>query len=72
MGATPKRFGEDVALELTGMQMAIAYIGYLVASPAFGVLAQMISVELYPVYLGAFLLAMVVAAEWTNRATRRA
>lgn len=69
--ATPKRFGEDVALELTGMQMAIAYIGYLVASPAFGVLAQVISVELYPVYLGAFLLAMVVAAEWTNRATRR-
>ncbi len=70
--ATPKRFGEDVALELTGMQMAIAYIGYLVASPAFGVLAQVISVELYPIYLGVFLLAMIVAAEWTNRVTRRA
>lgn len=70
--ATPKRFGEDVALELTGMQMAIAYIGYLVASPAFGVLAQVISVELYPVYLWAFLLAMTIAAEWTNRVTRRA
>ena len=69
--ATPKRFGEDVALELTGMQMAIAYIGYLAASPAFGVLAQMISVELYPIYLGVFLLAMVAAAECTNRVTRR-
>ena len=68
--ATPKRFGADVALELTGMQMAIAYVGYLVSSPLFGVLAQFITIELYPVYLGFFLIIMIVAAEKVNRIQR--
>ena len=65
--ATPARFGDDVALELTGMQMAIAYVGFLVCSPLFGVLAQYISIELYPFYLGMFLVVMVIAAEKVNR-----
>lgn len=65
--ATPARFGDDVALELTGMQMAIAYVGFLVCSPLFGVLAQCISIELYPYYLGVFLVVMVIAAEKVNR-----
>lgn len=65
--ATPARFGDDVALELTGMQMAIAYVGFLVCSPLFGVLAQYISIDLYPYYLGVFLVVMVIAAEKVNR-----
>ena len=68
--ATPKRFGADVVLELTGMQMAIAYVGYLVSSPLFGVLAQFITIELYPVYLGFFLIVMIIAAEKVNRIQR--
>ncbi|MDM8275445.1 MFS transporter [Enorma phocaeensis] len=65
--ATPARFGDDVALELAGMQMAIAYVGFLVCSPLSGVLAQYILIDLYPYYLGVFLVVMVIAAEKVNR-----
>ena len=72
--ATPARFGEDVALELTGMQMAFAYVGPLALSPLFGVLAQYVGAWLYPFYLGVLLLVMIVAAERLNHtlAARRA
>ena len=69
--ATPARFGNDVALALTGMQMAFAYVGTLVVSPLFGVIGQGISMELYPPYLLVFLLVMVVAAEKVNALMRR-
>ena len=69
--ATPARFGEDVALELTGMQMAFAYVGSLAMSPLFGVIAENVSIELYPVYLAALLVVMVVAAEKLNAVMRR-
>lgn len=65
--ATPARFGDEVALELTGMQMAFANIGSLAMSPLFGVIAQNVSVELYPLYLGVLLVVMVVAGEKLNR-----
>lgn len=69
--ATPARFGEDVALELTGMQMAFANIGSLVMSPLFGVIAQNVDVRLYPVYLAALLVVMAVSAERLNAVMRR-
>lgn len=69
--ATPARFGDDVALELTGMQMAFANIGSLLMSPLFGVIAQNVDVRLYPVYLGALLVVMVCSAEILNRVMRR-
>ena len=65
--ATPARFGDEVALELTGMQMAFANIGSLVMSPLFGVIAQTFSVALYPFYLAALLVVMVLAGEKLNR-----
>lgn len=68
--ATPARFGEELALELTGMQMAFAYIGSLAMSPLFGVLAQLVGAWLYPWYLVLFLVGMVVAGERLNRAVR--
>lgn len=70
--ATPYRFGGDVALELTGMQMAVAYVGSLVMSPLFGVLAQMVGAELYPLYLALILVVMIAAAEHLNAVMRRA
>lgn len=68
--ATPARFGDDVALALTGMQMAFAYVGNLAMSPLFGVLAQMVSIELYPFYLAALLIVMVAAGEKLNAIMR--
>ena len=69
--ATPARFGDDVALALTGMQMAFAYVGNLAMSPLFGVLAQVVSIELYPFYLAALLIVMVAAGERLNAVMRR-
>lgn len=69
--ATPARFGDDVALALTGMQMAFAYVGNLAMSPLFGVLAQMVSIELYPFYLAALLIVMVASGEKLNAIMRR-
>lgn len=68
--ATPARFGEELALELTGMQMAFAYIGSLAMSPLFGVLAQLVGAWVYPWYLVLFLVAMVVAGERLNGVVR--
>ena len=69
--ATPARFGNDVALALTGMQMAFAYVGTLVVSPLFGVIGQWLGMDLYPPYLLVFLVVMVVAAEKVNTLMRR-
>lgn len=68
--ATPARFGEELALELTGMQMAFAYIGSLAMSPLFGVLAQLVGAWLYPWYLMLFLVGMVVTGERLNGVVR--
>ncbi len=68
--ATPARFGDDLALELTGMQMAFAYVGSLAMSPLFGVLAQFVGAWLYPVYLALFLVGMIVSGERLNRRVR--
>lgn len=68
--ATPARFGEELALELTGMQMAFAYIGSLAMSPLFGVLAQLVGAWIYPWYVVLFLVGMVVTGERLNGVVR--
>ncbi len=68
--ATPARFGDELALELTGMQMAFAYIGSLAMSPLFGVLAQFVGAWIYPWYLVLFLVGMVVTGERLNGVVR--
>jgi len=64
--ATPGRFGEQNALSLTGMQMAFAYVGSVMA-PVFGLVAEHVSISLYPFYLAVLLVLMVVMAERANR-----
>lgn len=64
--ATPVRFGEQNALSLTGMQMAFAYVGSIMA-PIFGLVAEHVSIGLYPFYLAVLLVLMVVMAERANR-----
>ena len=64
--ATPARFGEQNALSITGMQMAFAYVGSVMA-PLFGLVAEFVSIGLYPFYLAVILVLMVVMAERANR-----
>ncbi|WP_448983710.1 MFS transporter [Olsenella uli] len=66
--ATPRNFGERHALQLTGMQMAFAYVGSLAMPPLFGALAQVAGTWLYPICLAALLALMIVMAEGLNAA----
>ena len=64
---TPENFGKENSQAMVGIQMATAYTGSTVMPPLFGVLAQYITVGLYPVYLFAFTILMLVATEKLNK-----
>ncbi|MBR1757215.1 MAG: MFS transporter [Lachnospiraceae bacterium] len=53
--STPTLFGADRSQALIGVQMASAYIGTLCAPPLFGLLANAISVRLYPWFMAVIL-----------------
>lgn len=61
--STPFNFGEENSQAIIGIQMASAYVGSTVAPPVFGVIADFISIGLYPVYLFAFCVLMLVMTE---------
>ncbi len=61
--ATPHNFGATHAQAITGVQMACAYTGTLCMPALFGVLGKQVGFGLYPIYIGALLLAMVVLYE---------
>ena len=66
---TPANFGADLSQGIIGIQMAFAYVGTCLMPPVFGVLGQHISFGLYPVFLMAILILMVVMAERMHRVT---
>ncbi len=49
--STPEHFGPEKSQALIGVQMACAYVGSLSIPPIFGLIANHISVALYPAYL---------------------
>ncbi len=61
--STPAHFGADKSQAVIGVQMASAYVGTCLMPPVFGFLANHISVSLYPVFLLALLVLMVVMHE---------
>lgn len=68
--STPIRFGVEHSQALVGIQMASAYCGSTFMPPLFGLLAQHISIGLYPLYLGLFALLMLVMTELLNKTVR--
>ena len=58
---TPRNFGKDCSQSVMGTQMAASYIGIMLMPPLFGLLAQGVSVALFPYFLLA-LFAVTVAA----------
>ena len=67
--ATPIRFGREKSQAFIGVQMASAYLGSTLMPPLFGLLANHISVGLYPVYLALLLLLMALMHERVVKAT---
>lgn len=65
--STPAYFGEDRSQAIVGLQMASAYVGSMVMPPLFGLVAQYVSVAVYPFYLLALLALMVVMHESLRR-----
>ena len=47
---TPAVFGKDKSQALIGVQMAFAYIGFLVMPPLFGVIAEYLTIGLLPIF----------------------
>lgn len=65
--STPVHFGADKSQAIIGVQMAFAYVGSCLMPPLFGLIANHISISLYPVYLLAILLMMIVMYENVER-----
>lgn len=56
---TPDHFGKDISQAVMGLQMVLAYTGILSAPAVFGVIAQNISVALFPLYLAGLYAVMM-------------
>ena len=65
--STPEHFGKENAQAIIGVQMASAYVGFLIAPPLFGLIANHISASLLPVYLGMILIVMILMCEKLNK-----
>ena len=65
--ATPTNFGAVNSQAVIGLQMAGAYVGSTFMPPLFGLLANNISVTIFPFYLAFFALLMVAMSERFNR-----
>lgn len=60
---TPDVFGKDKSQAMIGVQMAFAYVGFLVMPPLFGVIAEKFSIALLPVYQLVFLALIFIMHE---------
>lgn len=65
--ATPVNFGAANSQSIMGMQMACAYVGTTVMPPAFGFIAESVTIALYPVYLVVLVIVMFIMAERMNK-----
>lgn len=61
--STPELFGADKSQAIIGVQMAAAYVGPLTMPPLFGLIANYVHPGLFPFYLGAILVVMVMMYE---------
>ena len=67
--STPVHFGRDKSQAMVGIQMAAAYVGTTLMPPVFGVIAEHISVKVFPVYLTAALVLMTIMYETVVKKT---
>lgn len=65
--ATPANFGAENSQAVIGVQMASAYVGTTFMPPLFGLLANAISLRLFPLFLAALLALLIGMTEKLNR-----
>lgn len=61
--STPLRFGADKSQVIIGVQMACAYTGSCLMPPLFGLIANHITIALFPIYMGIILVTMIITHE---------
>lgn len=61
--STPEHFGADKSQAMIGVQMASAYVGTCFMPPVFGLIANHVSISVFPVYLMAALALMAAMHE---------
>lgn len=67
----PEVFGKDKSQTMVGIQMACAYIGFLIMPTVFGIIAERTTISLLPFYQFALLLIMVVLHETVIKKTQK-
>lgn len=65
--STPYNFGKENSQAIIGIQMAFAYAGTTFLPPLFGLIAERVSIALYPVFLIILALVLILMIETTNR-----
>jgi len=68
---TPDVFGRDKSQAMIGVQMAFAYVGFLVMPPLFGLIADHISISLLPVYQLILLALIIIMHEVLMRGVKK-
>lgn len=61
--STPDHFGAENSQAVIGVEMASAYVGSCLMPPLFGLIANHVTIALFPVYLAAALVVMVIMHE---------
>ncbi|MCL2081047.1 MAG: MFS transporter [Oscillospiraceae bacterium] len=65
--STPSNFGAENSQAIIGVQMASAYTGSTFMPPLFGLVAEHVNVNLYPLFLLAFAAVIMVMTRALNR-----
>lgn len=66
---TPANFGPALSQSIIGIQMASAYVGTSFIPPLFGLIADHVSIALYPFFIALILILMVIMSEQLHRKT---
>ena len=66
--STPQNFGEENSGALVGVQMASAYTGAALMPPLFGLLAGLLGLGIFPIFLATFAILLFVLTTLLNRA----
>jgi F0F1-type ATP synthase assembly protein I len=69
---TPEKFGTNLSQAMIGIQMASAYVATTFMPPLFGLMADNISISLYPYFLIVSLIFMFIMTEGLRKVHKKA
>ena len=69
---TPDNFGAEKSQAIMGVQMACAYVGTTLMPPLLGIIADYVSIRIYPVYLLIIIVCMIIMVESINTTQKKA